>query len=370
MAKRDYYEVLGVARDASEQAIKKAYRRLAMKHHPDRNPGDAAAEEKFKEASEAAEVLTDSQKRSLYDQFGHAGLEGMASAGASAGGFSSFFEDIFGDIFSAGGRRRAGGGGRGADLQYLLALSLEEAVRGCNSQIKVRSLAACAECQGSGAKKGSSPIGCQQCGGTGVITERQGFFALQQTCPRCGGQGKVIADPCARCRGQGRERQERTLSVKVPPGVDTGDRIRLGGQGEAGLAGGPSGDLYVQIEVRPHPLFDREGANLSCDLPVTFTQAALGCELKVPTLDGQVSLKIPPETQHGKLFRLRGKGVNTSQVRGRGTGDLYCRILVETPVHLSAKQKALLRSLDEESAAKNAPQQSAWRAAVKKFLGA
>ena len=364
MPKRDYYEVLGVPRDASEQDIKKAYRRLAMKHHPDRNPGDRAAEEKFKEASEAAEVLCDSQKRPLYDQFGHAGLEGMAGGGGPSRSPFSLFEEMFGDIFSAGGARSHGGARRGADLQYLLALDLAEAAKGATTQIKVPSLVECAECLGSGAKKGTSPSDCLQCAGTGVMTERQGFFALQRTCPRCGGEGKFISDPCPRCSGQGREREQKTLSVKVPPGVDTGDRIRLGGQGEAGIQGGPPGDLYVQMEVRPHPLFTREGADLACQLPISFTQAALGCEVKVPTLDGQVSLKIPAETQTGTHFRLRGKGV--TQVRARGTGDLYVQVAVETPSHLTSKQKQLLRTLAESTTPKNTPNQSRWQEKVKK----
>ncbi|MGI9322865.1 MAG: molecular chaperone DnaJ, partial [Pseudomonadales bacterium] len=276
MAKRDYYEVLGVAPDASEQDIKKAYRRLAMKHHPDRNPDDAEAEEKFKEASEAAEVLTDDKKRAAYDQFGHAGVEGNMGGGFGTGGsFSTIFEDVFGDIFSGGGRGGRGGASRGSDLEYVLALDLEEAVQGCNPTIKVPSLVQCTECEGSGAKEGTSPTDCVQCGGMGKIATRQGFFAIEQTCPRCRGRGRVIDDPCSQCNGQGRVRDQKTLSVKVPPGVDSGDRIRLAAQGEAGVGGGPAGDLFVRIDVRQHPIFSRDGANLHCEVPISFVDAAL-----------------------------------------------------------------------------------------------
>jgi molecular chaperone DnaJ len=369
MAKRDYYEVLGVSRDASEQEIKKAYRRLAMKHHPDRNPDDADSEEKFKEASEAAEVLMDAQKRPAYDQFGHSAVDGSAGGGgfSNSGSFSSIFEDVFGDIFSGGqgGRSQVH---RGADLKYILNLSLEEAVKGANPQIKIPTMVECDECVGSGAKKGTSPTDCVQCGGMGQVTARQGFFSIQQTCPRCRGRGKVISDPCSSCHGQGRVEETKTLSVKVPPGVDTGDRIRLAGQGEAGANGGPSGDLYVQISVREHSIFTREGENLYCDVPISFVDAALGGELEVPTLEGRVKLKVPPETQTDKLFRLRGKGVNVTQVRGGGIGDLYCRIIVETPVNLTKKQKELLGEFAGEYSEKQSPRQSTWLDGVKNFI--
>lgn len=373
MAKRDYYEVLGVSREASEQEIKKAYRRLAMKYHPDRNPDDDSAEEKFKEASEAAEVLLDAEKRSAYDQFGHAAVDGSAGGGfgggfgGAGGSFSSIFEDVFGDIFGGGGQRR-GGVHRGADMRYVLHLDLEEAVRGCNPKIRVPTMVECGECSGSGAKKGTSPVDCVQCGGMGQITARQGIFSLQQTCPRCRGQGKVISDPCTECHGQGRIREEKTLSVKVPPGVDTGDRIRLSGQGEAGAMGGPAGDLYVQVEVRDHPIFTRHGEHLYCDMPISFVDAALGGEVEVPTLDGRVNLKIPAETQTGKQFRLRGKGVDVSQVRGGGTGDLYCRVVLETPVNLSSKQKELLQEFASDYSDKQRPKQAGWLDGVKKFI--
>lgn len=366
MAKRDYYEVLGVARDASVQDIKKAYRRLAMKYHPDRNPDDAEADAKFKEASEAAEVLTDQEKRSAYDQYGHAAFEGGAGGGFHSSSFSSIFEDVFGDIFSAGrGRTRVQ---RGSDLKYVLDLDLEEAVRGANEKINFSTLVECKECLGSGAMKGSTPIDCVQCGGMGQVTARQGFFSIQQTCPRCRGTGKIISDPCKHCSGQGRVNEQKTLSVKVPPGVDTGDRIRLSGQGEAGANGGPPGDLYVQINVREHPIFTREGKDLYCEVPISFVDLALGGELEVPTLNGRVTLKIPEATQTGKLFRLRGKGVNVSQVRGGGVGDLFCRVVVETPVHLSKRQKELLREFESESSEKQSPKRTSWFDGVKQFI--
>ena len=367
MAKRDYYDVLGVSKDASEQEIKKAYRRLAMKYHPDRNPDDGDAEEKFKEASEAAEILSDGEKRAAYNQFGHAGVEGAATGFSGGGGsFSSIFEDIFGDMFSSGGRR--GGASRGADLRYVLELDLEEAVKGCSKTIRVPTLVGCEECQGSGAEKGTSKSDCVQCGGLGQITARQGFFSIQQTCPRCRGQGKIITEPCTKCHGQGRVQESKTLSVKVPPGVDTGDRIRLAGQGEAGLQGGQTGDLYVQMQVADHPIFTREGEHLYCEIPISFVDAALGGELEVPTLQGKVNLKIPPETQTGKLFRLRGKGVNVSSFGGRGVGDLYCRAVVETPVNLTGRQRELLREFGGESSANNAPKKTTFLDGVKKFL--
>ena len=366
MAKRDYYEVLGVPKDASIQDIKKAYRRLAMKYHPDRNP-EEEAQEKFKEASEAAEVLTSEEKRRAYDQFGHAAFEGNAGGGGfHSGNFSSIFEDVFGDIFSGGrGRSQVQ---RGSDLKYVLDLDLEAAVRGVNEKISFSTHVECQECLGSGAKKGTTPLDCVQCGGMGQITARQGFFSIQQTCPRCRGTGKVVSDPCGRCRGQGRVQEQKTLSVKVPPGVDTGDRIRLSGQGEAGGNGGPPGDLYVQINVRPHPIFTREGRDLYCEVPISFVDAALGGELEVPTLDGRVSLKIPEATQTGKLFRLKGKGVNVTQVRGGGTGDLLCRVTVETPVNLSKKQKELLREFDGHSDEKQSPRRTSWFDGVKQFF--
>ncbi|OOG20658.1 molecular chaperone DnaJ [Thioalkalivibrio denitrificans] len=369
MAKRDYYEILGVAKNASEADLKKAFRRLAMKYHPDRNPGDKSAEDRFKEAKEAYEVLTDPQKRAAYDQFGHAGVAGAAGGGARGGAsFSDIFEDIFGDIFG-GGR---GGGSRvyrGADLQYNLELTLEEAVFGTEVKIRVPSLVECGECHGSGAEKGTTPETCSTCGGVGQVRMQQGFFSVQQTCPRCHGTGKVITDPCHACHGQGRVEEHKTLSVKVPPGVDSGDRIRLSGEGEAGLNGGPPGDLYVQVHVKPHKLFTRKGNDLLCEVPISFTTAALGGELEIPTLDGRVNLKIPEETQSGRLFRLRGKGVKS--VHGGAQGDMICRVSVETPVNLTRRQKELLRELDETMKAggsRHSPQEEGWLDGVKGFF--
>ncbi|MGX5218172.1 molecular chaperone DnaJ [Pseudomonas segetis] len=378
MSKRDYYEVLGVERGASEAELKKAYRRLAMKHHPDRNPDDKVSEEKFKEANEAYEVLSDSSKRAAYDQYGHAGVDpSMGGAGAGGAGFGGAnFSDIFGDVFSdffggaagAGGRGR-GGAQRGSDLRYTLELDLEEAVRGTTVTIRVPTLANCKTCDGSGAKKGTTPVTCTTCGGIGQVRMQQGFFSVQQTCPRCNGSGKMITDPCDSCHGQGRVEEHKTLSVKVPAGVDTGDRIRLSGEGEAGAMGGPAGDLYVVVNVREHAIFQRDGKHLYCEVPISFADAALGGELEVPTLDGRVKLKIPEGTQTGKLFRLRGKGV--APVRGGGAGDLMCRVAVETPVHLDRRQRELLeefrKSIDGDSS--HSPKANGWFEGVKRFFG-
>lgn len=371
MAKRDYYEVLGIQRGASQDEIKKAYRRLAMKYHPDRNPGDEDAIEHFKEVQTAYDVLSDSQKRQAYDRFGHAGVEGAASGGAHPGGgfggFGDIFDSVFGDIFGGGGRGEQMF--RGADLRYDLELSLEEAVAGTTVKIRVPNLVACEACDGSGAKPGSSPVTCSTCGGAGQVRMQQGFFAIQQTCPACRGQGRVIEDHCTSCRGEGRVRDNKTISVKVPPGVDDGDRIRLAGEGEAGVSGGPPGDLYVQVRVKEHPIFTRDGADLFCEVPVSFATASLGGELEVPTLDGRVNLKVPAETQTGKLFRLRGKGVRT--VRSSARGDLICKIVVETPVNLNKKQKELLQQFEDtmrEDSTKHSPRESSWFDGVKKFF--
>ncbi len=373
MAKQDYYELLGVPRNASEADIKKAYRRLAMKFHPDRNPDDQSAEEKFKEAKAAYDVLSDARKRAAYDQFGHAGVDGAAAAGAGVystrgGNFSDIFDDVFGDIFGGGRGGRRSTVFRGADLRYDLDLNLEDAVQGTTARIRVPTQVTCATCEGSGAKKGASPITCTTCGGQGQVRMQQGFFSIQQTCPQCKGRGTIISEPCPNCKGQGRTQETRTLSVKIPPGVDTGDRIRLAGEGEAGEGGGPSGDLYVQIRVKPHPIFTREANDLYCEMPIAFTAAALGGEVDAPTLEGRVKLKIPPETQSGKLFRLRGKGVRS--VQGHDTGDLLCRVIIETPVHLSDRQKELLRefeqTLDEKH--EHTPRTRSWFDGVKKFF--
>lgn len=376
MAKQDYYEALGVARNASSAEIKKTYRRLAMKYHPDRNPGDKAAEEKFKQIKEAYEILSDDQKRANYDQFGHAGVDpNMAggAGGAGFGGFSDVFEDIFGDIFGGargGARGAAQAAERGADLRYHLDLILEQAAAGTTIEIKVPTLVACSSCNGSGAAPGSSPVTCATCEGMGQVRMQQGFFSIQQTCPTCHGQGRTIKDPCKKCHGQGRTQETKTLSVKIPAGVDTGDRIRLSGEGEAGMRGGPPGDLYVQVNVKPHPIFERHGNDLHCEVPVSFTVAALGGHIEVPTLDGRVSLKIPAETQSGKQFRLRGKGIRS--VRRREVGDLLCAVTVETPINLDEEQKELLRkfetSLGKNDVPHHNPKFSRWFTGVKKFF--
>ena len=372
MAKRDYYEILSVARNASEAEIKQAYRRLAMKHHPDRNPGDQVAEEKFKEAKEAYEALSDPRKRAAYDQFGHAGVEGAAGGGGFGGfGGAADLGDIFGGVFRDifGGGRGGAQGYRGADLRYTLELTLEEAVFGTTAKIRVPTLVTCAACAGSGAKPGTKPTTCPTCRGAGQVRMQQGFFSIQQTCPRCQGRGTIIPEPCETCRGNGRVEEQKTLSVKVPAGVDNGDRIRLSGEGEAGEHGGPPGDLYVQIQVKPHLIFTREDSDLYCEVPISFTIAALGGDLEVPTLDGRLSLKIPPETQTGKVFRIRGKGVKP--VRGGPTGDLLCRTLVETPVNLTREQKELLQQFAETMEAggkRHTPQQGSWLDGVKKFF--
>lgn len=374
MSKQDYYEVLGVGRDASDADIKKAYRRLAMKYHPDRNPDDAEAEAKFKVASEAYEVLADAEKRGAYDRFGHAGVDPQGMGGGFGGGgassFSDIFSDVFGDIFGGGG---GGGGGRsgrsqrGADLQYTLELDLEQAVRGDEVQIRIPTLVECDVCHGSGAEPGTSPTTCPDCGGTGQVRVSQGFFTLQQTCPRCRGRGQIITDPCRSCSGRGYHDDTKTLSVKVPPGVDTGDRIRLSGEGEVQPGGGSPGDLYVQIAVREHPIFTREGRHLYCEVPIAFPEAALGGELEVPTLDGRVKLRIPEETQTGRLFRMRGKGVRP--VRGGEAGDLLCRVVVETPVKLTSKQKDLLEEFRSSLEGRaHSPREKSWFDGVRNFF--
>ena len=372
MSKRDYYEVLGVSKDVNEADLKKAYRRHAMKHHPDRNANNPEAEEKFKEAKTAFDVLSDSRKRAAYDQYGHAGVD--SSMGGGGGGFHSDFGDVFGDVFGDifGGGRRGGGGNRayrGADLKYNLELTLEQAVFGTEVKIRIPTLEACGTCSGSGAKKGTSPSTCTTCGGVGQVRMQQGFFAVQQTCPKCHGTGQMITSPCGDCHGQGRVQKQKSLSVKVPAGVDNGDRIRLGGEGEAGVNGGPGGDLYVQIQVKPHPLFKRDDADLMCEMPISIGTAALGGELEVPTLNGRLKLKIPAETQSGKLFRMRGKGVKP--VRSGVTGDLLCRVMVETPVKLNNKQKDLLREFEEsikQNSKQHNPQNESWMDRVKQFF--
>lgn len=369
MAKRDFYEILGVSRTATEAEIKKAYRRMAMKFHPDRNSDDADAEDKFKEAKEAYEILSDAQKRAAYDQFGHAGVDQSAGGHrGGAGGFSDIFGDVFNDIFGA-----TGGAGRqsyrGADLRYHLDLTLEEAVAGTTAKIRIPVHVNCKTCNGSGAKKGTQPITCTTCGGHGQVRIQQGFFTMQQPCPHCRGTGKMIKEPCSDCHGEGQIQEHKTLSVKVPAGVDTGDRIRLAGEGEAGTGGAGAGDLYVEIQVNNHDVFTRDGSNLYCDVPIGFVTATLGGELQVPTLEGKANLKVPEGTQTGQQFRLRGKGIKS--VRGGAVGDLMCRVIIETPVKLSKKQKEMLQEFDESlkgSHSKHSPKHSSWLDAVKKFF--
>lgn len=381
MSKRDYYEVLGVSKSADEQELKKAYRKLAMKFHPDRNPDNEEAEHKFKEAKEAYEILNDDQKRAAYDRFGHAGVDpsaggfGGGGGGAGASNFSDIFGDVFGDIFGGGGAGggggRQGGANRGSDLRYSLEVTLEQAVSGHATEIKVPTLSECKTCDGSGAKKGTTPIGCTMCGGVGQVRMQQGFFAVQQTCPNCRGQGQVIKDPCTDCRGQGRVEKTKNLSVRIPAGVDTGDRVRLAGEGQQGVRGGPAGDLYVQIIVKDHDIFQRDGKDLLCEAPISFCDAALGGELEIPTLTGRAKIKIPAETQSGKVFRLRGKGVEP--LRGGSPGDLLCRVVIETPVNLNRKQRELLRAfqdgLEKDTSGGHSPKASSWFDGVKKFFG-
>jgi len=369
MAKKDYYEVLGVNRDASEEEIKKAYRKLAMKHHPDRNPDNPKSEGQFKEAKEAYEILSDAQKRAAYDQYGHAGVDASAAAGAGAGfgNFADAFGDIFGDIFGAG--RTRSNVYRGADLRYNLEVALEDAARGTETRIRIPAMEACATCHGSGAKPGTQAATCPTCGGHGQVRMQQGFFSIQQTCPRCHGTGKIIPTPCSNCGGTGRIKQHKTLSVKIPAGVDEGDRIRLSGEGEAGVNGGPAGDLYVVIHIKPHTVFQRDHNDLHCEMPVSFTTAALGGEIEIPTLDGYAKIRIPPESQTGKVFRLRGKGIKG--VRSSAHGDLLCHVVVETPVNLTARQKELLQELEainRKDAGLHNPRAKSWMDKVKEFF--
>lgn len=372
MAKRDYYEILGVARNASDAELKKAYRKLAMKHHPDRNLDNKEAEAQFKEVKEAHDVLSNAQKRAAYDQFGHAGIDPAMGAGAGYGGggasFSDIFGDVFGDVFSAGGGRGQQVF-RGADLRYTLEMTLEEAVRGREVRIRVPTVESCATCSGSGARKGTSSAVCQTCGGHGQVRMQQGFFSVQQTCPNCRGSGKVIADPCPDCRGSGRVQKTKTLSVKVPAGIDQGDQIRLAGEGEAGERGGPSGDLFVQVKLKPHDIFRREQDDLYCEMPISMATVTLGGELEVPTLDGRASIKIPAGTQSERLFRLKGKGIKN--VRNGRVGDLYCRISMETPVNLTPEQEKLLQQFDvlvREGGARHNPRADSWMGKIKNFF--
>lgn len=373
MAKRDFYEILGVNRDASEDDIKKAYRKLAMKYHPDRNPDNPKAEESFKEAKEAYEILSDAQKRAAYDQFGHAGVDPQAGMGGGfggfggAGGFSDAFGGIFDEIFGGGGRGGRSNVYRGADLRYNLEITLEQAAFGTETKIRIPTMDVCESCKGTGAKAGTQPKTCPTCQGSGQVHIRQGFFSIQQTCPKCRGTGKFIADPCGACHGAGRIKQHKTLAVKIPAGVDEGDRIRLSGEGEHGINGGPPGDLYVQVHLKPHTVFQRDGNDLHCEMPISFSTAALGGEIEIPTLDGAAKLRIPEETQSGKTFRLRGKGIKG--VRSSAHGDLLCHVVVETPVNLTERQKELLREFDETSRGeRHNPRAKSWMDKVREFF--
>lgn len=376
MAKRDYYEVLGVKKDADEAALKSAFRKLAMQYHPDKNPGDAEAEKKFKEINEAYQVLSDGQKRAAYDRFGHQAFEG--GGGGGPGGFgpdfassmSDIFEDIFGDVFGGGGRRGGGQRGRerGADLRYNLDITLEEAFKGKNATVKVPTSITCEACSGTGAKAGSKPKTCGTCGGQGRVRATQGFFSIERTCPTCGGRGEVIEDPCRSCSGAGRVTRERTLSVNVPPGVEDGTRIRLAGEGEAGMRGAPSGDLYIFLGVKPHAFYSRDGADLFCRVPISMVAAALGTEVKVPTLDGkEAAIKVPEGTQSGKQFRLRGKGMPV--LRSKDTGDLYVQAVVETPQNLTRRQRELLEEFEKASSKETSPESHGFFAKMKDFFG-
>ncbi|MDP1968832.1 MAG: molecular chaperone DnaJ [Burkholderiaceae bacterium] len=376
MAKKDFYETLGVPKNASDEEIKKAYRKLAMKYHPDRNQGDSGrdAEAKFKDAKEAYEMLSDPQKRAAYDQFGHAGVDpNMRGAGGGAegfGGFAEAFGDIFGDVF--GGARGRGAGRqvyRGSDLSYAMEITLEEAAEGKDAQIRIPSWDDCGTCHGSGAKPGTKPITCTTCNGAGAVQMRQGFFSVQQTCAQCHGTGKIIPEPCGTCHGAGKIKHNKTLEVKIPGGIDAGMRIRSVGNGEPGTNGGPPGDLYIEIRLKKHEIFERDGDDLHCSVPISFTTAALGGEIDVPTLGGKASIDIPEGTQAGKQFRLRGKGIKG--VRSSYPGDLYCHILIETPVKLTEHQRKLLKELDEalrKGGAKHSPGEKSWADKLKNFF--
>jgi molecular chaperone DnaJ len=374
--KRDYYEILGVPKNASEEEIKKAYRKLAMKHHPDRNEGDKNAEGKFKEAKEAYEMLSDAEKRSAYDQFGHAGVDpNMRGGGPGAegfGGFAEAFGDIFGDIFGQGGRAGGRSGRqiyRGSDLSYAMEVTLEEAANGKEAQIRIPTWESCDTCHGSGAKPGTQAKTCSTCNGQGIVQMRQGFFSVQQTCPHCRGTGKIIPDPCTSCHGQGRVKKQKTLEVKIPAGIDDGMRIRSAGNGEPGANGGPPGDLFIEIRLKKHEIFQRDGDDLHCVVPISFAQAALGGEIEVPTLQGKAAIDIPEGTQAGKQFRLRGKGIKG--VRSSYPGDLYCHVAVETPVKLTEHQRKLLKELDEslkKGGARHTPSEESWADKLRGFF--
>ncbi|WP_092401417.1 MULTISPECIES: molecular chaperone DnaJ [Candidatus Ichthyocystis] len=373
MTKRDYYEVLEVSRDASEADIKKAYRRLAMKYHPDRNPDDKTVEERFKSIKEAYEVLSDPKKRAAYNQFGHAGLGGGAAGSGTSftgGGFDSFadaFGDIFGDIF--GSRGSSSSRAKGADLQYSMTITLEESARGVKKEVVLPITSQCDSCNGSGVAAGSDKKTCKHCNGSGQIRMSQGFFTVQQTCPHCQGAGFIVTNPCRSCHGQGCVRKKKTISIDIPAGINNKDHIRLSGQGEAGSHGAPPGDLYVKVNLAPHPIFERDGDDLHCEMPITIATAALGGEIEIPILSGSAMLKIPPETQSGQVFRLRSKGVKG--VNSLVPGDLHCHVYIETPVSLTDRQKELLQEFDEISSKdskRHMPKAASWFSKVKDFF--
>ena len=373
MSKRDYDEVLGVNRDAGDDEIKKAYRKLAMKFHPDRNPDNKEAEEKFKEAKEAYEILSDANKKAAYDRYGHAGVDPSMGGGGGGQGFEGFgdaFSDIFGDIFGGGRGGSRSNVYRGADLRYNLEITLEEAARGAEKTIRIPTVEECETCHGSGAKPGTQPKTCPTCGGAGQVRIQQGFFSIQQTCPKCHGSGRIIPDPCTSCNGAGRVKKQKTLEVKIPAGIDEGMRLRHGGHGEPGVNGGPPGDLYVEIHIRKHAVFERDHDDLHCEMPISFTVAALGGEIEIPTLEGMARLKIPAETQSGKVFRLRGKGIKN--VRSHAHGDLLCHVVVETPVKLTERQRELLQEFEAISsgnADRHNPKAQSWMDKVRDFFG-
>jgi molecular chaperone DnaJ len=368
MQKEDYYKLLNVQKEASPSDIKKSYRRLAMKYHPDRNPDNKDAEEQFKKISEAYEILSDKQKRQSYDQFGHEGVDQYNSSGYSSEKFTDIFSDIFGDVFQNSRSENKTFSQKGLDLKYNLSLSLEEAVKGTNVKIRLSTFILCDLCDGAGHKKGYKPKVCNTCNGSGQIRMQQGFFSIQQTCPDCNGQGYKIDNPCTKCYGAGRIKDYKTLSVKIPEGIDNGDRIRLNGEGEAGICKGEPGNLYVQITIKEHDVFTRDGSDLYCEIPISFAKASLGGEVKVPTLSGYINLKIPEASQAGKIFRLRGKGIK--MLRSNDIGDLLCRAIIETPINLTFEQKELLQKFDESINKKHQqlPKIDNWFNKVKKFF--
>jgi molecular chaperone DnaJ len=375
MAKPDFYELLGVSRDADEKTLKSAFRKKAMQYHPDRNPDDAEAEQNFKAVNEAYEVLRDEQKRAAYDRFGHQAFEqggmgggGFGGAGAGGAGMGDIFEEIFGEFMGGGRRRSSGGAARGSDMRYNLEISLEEAFEGKTVDLVLPTSVACDTCSGSGAKPGTSPSTCSTCGGMGKVRMSQGFFAMERTCPTCGGRGEVIKDPCDTCSGAGRVTQERTLSVNIPAGIDDGNRIRVAGEGEAGMRGAPAGDLYIFVSIKPHELFQRDGADLFCRAPISVVTAALGGSFEVPTLDGgRTRVKVPEGTQTGKQFRLKTKGMPI--LRQRDFGDMYVQVSVETPQKLTKRQRELLEEFEAEGGEHNHPEMSGFFTKVKDFFG-